>query len=42
MKQQHKDLHTYLRFWLPKEEQGPLTDQGGQMQSLRHNSRIHI
>lgn len=42
IKQQCKDLHTYLRSWLPKEEQGPLIDQGGQMQNLRHNSRVHI
>lgn len=42
IKQQHKDLRTYLRSWLPKEEQGPLTDQGDQRQNLRHNSRVHI
>lgn len=42
IKQQHKEFHTYLHFWLPKEEQGLLTDQGGQMQSLEHNSRTHI
>lgn len=40
--QQPKVLHTCLHFWLPKEEQGPWTDQGGQMQSLRHNSRVSV